>query len=56
LLGQEVKVPDCSASDIDFLLVGCAIGTATAAEGTTFGIAADGDVVFGADIPEGDSA
>jgi hypothetical protein len=33
LLGQECEVPGCSASDIDFLLVGCAGGT-VAAEGT----------------------
>jgi hypothetical protein len=30
LLGQEGKVPDCSGSATDFLLVGCSDGTAAA--------------------------
>jgi hypothetical protein len=50
-------VPDCSASDTDFLLVGCAGGTA-AAEGTVSINDVDVDVgsSVSAGIPEGDSA
>jgi hypothetical protein len=48
-------VPICFVSDTDFLLVGCAGGT-TAAEGTSFEIAADADADSGANIPEGDSS
>jgi hypothetical protein len=47
----------CSTSDIGFLPVGCARGTAAvAAEGTASGITADANAGFGADIPEGDSS
>jgi hypothetical protein len=49
-------VSDCSASNTDFLPVGCASGTATAVEGTASRIAADADDDSGADIPEGYSA
>jgi hypothetical protein len=51
-------VSRCSASDMDFLLVGCVGGTATAAaaEGTASGTAADVDVDSGAHVPKGDSA
>jgi hypothetical protein len=50
-------VPDCSASDTDFLLVGCAGGTAAAAEGTVSINDVDVDVgsSVSAGIPEGDS-
>jgi hypothetical protein len=49
-------MPDCSASDTDFLLVGCAGDTAAAAvEGTASGIATDADAGSSADIPKGDS-
>jgi hypothetical protein len=56
LLGQEGKVPDCFASSTDYLPVGCAGDTTTAAEGTTSGIVVDASVGSVADIPEGDSA
>jgi hypothetical protein len=56
LLGQEGEVTDCSASNTDFLPVGCVGGTAAAAEGTTSRIAANANVGSSADIPEGDSA
>jgi hypothetical protein len=51
-------VPGCSASDIGFLLVGCASGIADAAEGTASGTAIDAEAgsSVGAGIPEGDSA
>jgi hypothetical protein len=56
LLGQVGEVPDCSASDTDFLLVGCASSTTVADdEGTTSGTATDVDSDSGADILEGDS-
>jgi hypothetical protein len=58
LLGQEGEVPDCSASDTNYLLVGCAGSTnaiAAATEGTASGIAVDADADSGADIPWGDS-
>jgi hypothetical protein len=48
-------VPDCSASDTNFLPVDYAGGTA-AAEGTASRIATDAGAGSGADIPEGDSA
>jgi hypothetical protein len=48
-------VPGCSASDIDFLLVVCAGGTA-AAEGTASETVVDADVDCGAGVLEGDSA
>jgi hypothetical protein len=55
LLGQVGEVPDCSASDTDFLLVGCAGGTVVADdEGTASGTDVDAD--SGDDILEGDSA
>jgi hypothetical protein len=56
LLGQEGKVPSCSASGIGFLPVGCSGGTATDAEGTAYGIDVDADADSGASIPEGDFA
>jgi hypothetical protein len=56
LLGQEDEVPGYSASDTNFLLVGCAGGNAAAVEGTASRIVADADAGSGADIPEGDSA
>jgi hypothetical protein len=49
-------VPDCSASDIGFLLVGCAGSTAAAAEGTVSGTAADADAGSAAGVPKGDSS
>jgi hypothetical protein len=57
LLGQVGEVSDCYASDTDFLLVGCAGGTA-AAEETASGTIVDADTGFGvgAGIPEGDSS
>jgi hypothetical protein len=55
LLEQKGEVPNCSSSNIGFLLVGCADGTAAAAEGTTSGIVADANAGSGADVPEGDS-
>jgi hypothetical protein len=56
LLRQVGKVPDYSASDTDFLSVGCAGGTDVAtAEGTVSVTATDADTGSGADIPEGDS-
>jgi hypothetical protein len=50
-------VPDCSASSIDFLLVGCAGGTATAAKGTSSGTIVDANASSSADagVIEGDS-
>jgi hypothetical protein len=58
LLGQEGEVPNCSASNTDFLLVGCVGGTATTAEGTASGTTVDAGVDggVGADVLEGDSA
>jgi hypothetical protein len=55
LLGQEGEVPNYSASDTDFLPVGCA-GSTAVAEGTASGIVVDADIGSSADIPEGDSA
>jgi hypothetical protein len=57
LLGQEGEVAGNSASNIGFLLVGCAGGTA-AAERTTSGTTVGADAGFGADggVLEGDSA
>jgi hypothetical protein len=50
-------VSGCSASDTDFLLVGCAGGTAAAAtEGTASRTIVDADAGSGVDIPEGDTA
>jgi hypothetical protein len=50
-------VSGCSASGTDFLLVGCAGGTAAVAtKGTASGTATDADVDAGADVPDGDSA
>jgi hypothetical protein len=54
LLEQLGEVTGCSASDIGFLLVGCAGGIA-AAEGTASEIVVDADVGSGADIPKDDS-
>jgi hypothetical protein len=55
-LGQEGEVSGYSASDTDFLLVGCAGNNVVAVEGTASRIVADADAGSGADIPEGDSA
>jgi hypothetical protein len=55
LLGQEDEVPDYSASETDFLLVGSFGGTAVDAEGTASGTAAEEDVGSAVDIPKGDS-
>jgi hypothetical protein len=49
-------VPDYSASDTDFLLVGCVVGTAAAPEGTASRIVVDVGAGLGPDIAEGDSA
>jgi hypothetical protein len=49
-------VPDCSASDTNFLLVGCAVSTAAAPEGTASRIVVDVGAGLGPDIAEGDSA
>jgi hypothetical protein len=51
-------VPDCSASDTGFLLVGCSGGTvAIAAEGTASETAINANVDAGAGVgvPKGDS-
>jgi hypothetical protein len=48
LLGQKDVVSGCSASNIDFLLVGCAGSTAAASEGTSSRTAVDADVDAGA--------
>jgi hypothetical protein len=58
LLGYEGEVPDCSASDTGFLLVGCSGGTvAVAAEGTASETAINANVDAGAGVgvPKGDS-
>jgi hypothetical protein len=47
-------MPDSSASDTYFLLVGCA-GSAIV-EGTASGTTTDADTGSSVDIPEGDSA
>jgi hypothetical protein len=49
LLGQVGKVPDCSASHTDFLPVGFAGGTTTAAEGTASKFVVDANAGSGAD-------
>jgi hypothetical protein len=49
LLGQVGEVPDCSASNTDFLPVGFAGGTTTAAEGTASEFVADANAGSGAD-------
>jgi hypothetical protein len=57
LLGQEGKVPECSVSGIDFLLVGCVDGTVAAVtEGTASEIVVVADVGSVADILVGDPA
>jgi hypothetical protein len=55
LLGQVGEVLGYSASDIGFLLVGCAGGT-TAAEETASRTVTGVDTGSGADIPKSDSA
>ena len=49
LLGQEVGLPGCSNTGIDFLLAGCSDGTA-AAEETASGTAAGSDADAGAGV------
>jgi hypothetical protein len=51
-------VPDCSASCIDFLLVGCAGGTAAASNGIASRTIVDANVDAGVDagVLEGESA
>jgi hypothetical protein len=55
LRGQEGEVPGCSASDTDYLPVGCSDDTA-AVVGTASKTAADAGADSDADIPVGDRA
>jgi hypothetical protein len=56
LLGQEGKVPDCSAFGIGFLLIDCFDSTAVAAEGTTSKTVVDSSTDSAANIPTGGHA